>query len=424
MSALQEVNSQGRLDNALHCAASKNSFQNEIVSSFENSHEFNNNPLKVIFDNIPNKLQKIPRWVICKADKAPMQAHGVAKKINLKDESSWSTFSQAENRYNQGGFFGVGIVLNGDGLVGIDIDNCVTNGVPSKASLVVMEAIGCSYIELSPSGTGLRGFGYSKAPEGAVGIFMGIQVELYMDKRYLTVTGHSLGNAELGEAPGFEQAVSEIKGHRGKIASISSDSSIPSVTSVPSVTSDSSVSSVTSVSSVAQITIPDSLIPTGPGQRNRGIFQVARWLKGKFPGVKREDFKAVVYQWFLKALPYITTKDFGITWADFINSYDKVKHPHGATLAEVIKNLPPVPVNSPAFGQFGPKGDFLLQVCLGLQEKAGAEPFFLTSRTAGYCMDLAHTKAASLLRAFVNVGALVIVIPHTTKKGARYRLKL
>ena len=418
MSDLQEVNSQGRLDNALHCAASNNSLQNGIARSFENPHEFNSTPLKVIFENIPNKLQKIPRWVICKADKAPVQAHGVAKKINLKDESSWGTFSQAQNRYNQGGFFGVGIVLNGDGLVGIDIDNCVTNGVPSKASLVVMEAIGCSYIELSPSGTGLRGFGYSNAPEGAVGIFMGIQVELYMDKRYLTVTGHSLGNAELGEVPGFEQAVSEIKGHRGRIASISSDSSIPSVTS------DSSVSSVTSVSSVAQITIPDSLIPTGPGQRNKVLFEVARWLKGKFPGVKRDEFKDVVYRWFLIALPYITTKDFEIAWADFINAYDKVKYPHGATLAEVMKNLPLVPVNSPAFGQFGPKGDFLLQVCLGLQKRAGAEPFLFTSRGAGDCLKLHYTNAASLLRAFVNVGALVIVIPHTTKKGTRYRLKL
>jgi len=347
-----------------------------------------------------------------------VQAHGITKKINLKDESSWGSFSQAENRYNQGDFFGVGIVLNGDGLVGIDIDNCVTDGVPSKASLDVMEAIGCRYIELSPSGTGLRGFGYSKAPEGAVGIFMGIQVELYMEKRYLTVTGHSLENAELGEAPGFEQAVYEIKGPRGRIASISSDSSVPSVSS------DSSVSSVTSVSSVAQITIPNRLIPTRPGQRNRAIFELARWLKGQFPGLKREEFKDVVYQWFLLALPYITTKDFGITWSDFINGYDKVKYPYGATLAEVMKNLPPTPVNSPAFGQFGPNGDFLLQISRGLQEKAGAEPFLLSSRTAGYCLGLHYTNAASLLRAFVNVGALVIVIPHTTKKGARYRLKL
>lgn len=418
MSALQEVNSQGRLDNALHCAASKNSLQNEIVSLFENSHEFNNNPLKVIFDNIPNKLQKIPRWVICKADKAPMQAHGVAKKINLKDESSWSTFSQAENRYNQGGFFGVGIVLNGDGLVGVDIDNCVTNGVPSKASLVVMEAIGCSYIELSPSGTGLRGFGYSKAPEGAVGIFMGIQVELYMDKRYLTVTGHSLGNAELGEAPGFEQAVSEIKGHRGRIASISSDSSIPSVTSVPS------VSSVTSVSSVALIPIPDRLIPTSEGTRHRLLFQLARWAKGMFPGATFDQLKMLAYQWYLKALPNIETKDFGITLAEFVNALSNVKYPAGALLDEITNDLPSAPVNSPAFDQFGPKGNLLLQICLALNKTTGAEPFFLTSRAAGYCLGLHHTNAASLLKAFVNVGALEIVTAHTTTKGTRYRLKL
>lgn len=61
----------------------------------------------------------------------------------------------------------------------------MTAGEPAPAALGLLDRVGCKYIELSPSGTGLRGFGYGDNITGRRGQLDGVNVELYASKRYL-----------------------------------------------------------------------------------------------------------------------------------------------------------------------------------------------------------------------------------------------
>src|SRR5690606_4010765 len=155
--------------------------------------------LKPEFDRIPRALVELPRWVTWAGKKVPFDPSVPNTPASVTDPDTWGTFDTARNAYDEGGRDGVGIVLNGDGLVGIDLDNCVKHGKPDPQALALLERIGSRYIEFSPSGRGLRGFGYSAPPKRCKGVIEGISVELYATARYLTVTGHALNDGPIAE---------------------------------------------------------------------------------------------------------------------------------------------------------------------------------------------------------------------------------
>jgi primase-polymerase (primpol)-like protein len=108
------------------------------------------------FDNIPIELRKIQRWVTWNAEGKPGQK---PRKVpyapdrpntcaSSTDPTTWGSFAQAEGSYLDGNRTGVGIVLNGDGLVGVDIDHCVVDGKPSIESMAMLSKLGAGYIEM------------------------------------------------------------------------------------------------------------------------------------------------------------------------------------------------------------------------------------------------------------------------------------
>lgn len=121
-------------------------------------------PLAVKLANIPPELQRRPRWVVWKyvdGKKIPFNArrHAQASSTNL---GTWSDYPTAVASYQAGGYAGIGIVLNGaDRLAGVDIDGCVVDGVPSPEAMALLASLDARYIEVSPSGKGLRAFGYA-----------------------------------------------------------------------------------------------------------------------------------------------------------------------------------------------------------------------------------------------------------------------
>lgn len=144
-------------------------------------------------DYIPAKLKAIPRWLVWKLEeragkstKVPYQADGRPAKVN--DPATWTSYESALSAYQGGGFSGLGIVLtDSDELVGIDLDNCLnpdTGELNDEAAAIV--AMLPTYCEVSPSGRGLRLFGFGTLPPG--GRRKGA-VEIYSAGRYLTVTG-------------------------------------------------------------------------------------------------------------------------------------------------------------------------------------------------------------------------------------------
>jgi len=176
------------------------------------------------FDNIPDELKKLPRWMLWRAEstngekpkKIPycpilMNAWG-----SSTDPDTWGTFAQAEAAFEEGARTGVGFVLNDDGVVGIDIDQCVVDGQPVTAAMTLMHDLGVEYIEFSPSGTGLRGFGYAeKLEKGVNGNYNGLKVELYSGRRFLTVTGHALKSGPVARLNGFTDLADKVRGSKG-----------------------------------------------------------------------------------------------------------------------------------------------------------------------------------------------------------------
>lgn len=88
-------------------------------------------------------------------------------------------------------------IVGADGLVGIDIDDCIDeHGVISPESMEIIEAVN-SYTEMSPSGAGVKIYAWGVKPEWAgstVEDAAGFsKLEIYDDVRFFCVTGRHLG---------------------------------------------------------------------------------------------------------------------------------------------------------------------------------------------------------------------------------------
>lgn len=158
------------------------------------------------YDNIPNELKQLDRWVVWREGKIPYDAKALNSRASSTNPETWASFDEATTAYEEcDQALGIGFVLNGDGLVGVDLDHVVNDGVPEPAALELLEQLNCAYIGLSPSGTGLRAFGYSvPLLQGVKGQYNGMAVELYSSQRYLTITDQALKLGPLTELTHFE----------------------------------------------------------------------------------------------------------------------------------------------------------------------------------------------------------------------------
>ena len=358
--------------------------------------------LQPIFKNFPKELQRHDQWVVWKGKKIPYDPTRLNSKANVNDPYSWGSFIQADAAYSEGGWLGVGFVLTGNGIAGVDIDKCVIDGEPKKEALQLLADLDAAYIEFSPSGNGLRAFGFSnQSITGVRGQLDGLSVELYNKGRYLTLTGHVIKNEPFRVLTGFAALAEKIR--RRPTEDTESNSSVSSVGE--------------------HFVFPVSTVPTGIGQRHRAVFELARWLKGTEPNATRERQQAVVKVWHTLHLQVIGTKEFPATWADFRNAWERVTQPYGATLAICLSTLPTAP-NIAALSDYGPKAIHLAQICLALQARTGDSPFFLSSRVAGQLIGSHFTDAATLLRCFVNEGWLVLVKAGAGSRASRYKLNI
>src|SRR5262249_6218652 len=123
---------------------------------------------------LPQELIRRHRWVCWKTDlrngkptKVPINPHTGAL-ASIVDSYARSDFPTALRAHQQFQCDGVGIVLNGDGLVAIDLDHCVewSGGIfqiePRAAEII--RAVN-SYSEFSPSRTGVHIFAFGSLPK-------------------------------------------------------------------------------------------------------------------------------------------------------------------------------------------------------------------------------------------------------------------
>ena len=117
---------------------------------------------KRVVEGVPAELRERDRW-IRHQQKRPMAVGGWWASVT--DPSCWSSYEDAADSPHGDG---LGFVLNGDGIVCIDLDDCVVDGVPNAEARALIRSLPKTYVEFSPSGRGLHIWGFASLDAGHV----------------------------------------------------------------------------------------------------------------------------------------------------------------------------------------------------------------------------------------------------------------
>lgn len=148
-----------------------------------------------MLENIPPQLQELDRWVV-RRGKVPYQSLHPSRNASNKKPEHWSSFEEAIAAEDSG----VGLVMTGLHettleIFAVDIDHCISDeGLLNAAATQLVRDLQI-YWETSPSGRGLRGFGFGVFP-GKSFLNHAEGVEMYNGDapRFLTVTGNVWGD--------------------------------------------------------------------------------------------------------------------------------------------------------------------------------------------------------------------------------------
>ena len=183
-----------------------NTNHNTIIQNGQGVDLGENPVVRVRRENIPQELRDMPNWVLWHykendeghdVGKIPLQPNNRA--ASCSDPDTWSTFGAVWRTYSDGERFdGVSFALDGEGIIGIDLDAVVDvrtgslrpwpdepeyDGLPSPDE--ILRSID-SYAEVSPGGHGLRIFARGELPWSR---YKKGHFEIYNDRKFLTVTG-------------------------------------------------------------------------------------------------------------------------------------------------------------------------------------------------------------------------------------------
>ena len=137
---------------------------------------------------VPPEMRELPQWVVHDKNKIPYNPQS-QKRAKAGRPETWDTFKNAANSI-KAPYVGIRFELNGNGIIGIDIDHCIDSetGKATPFAQGIIDYLD-SYTEYSPSGTGIHIFITGVIPsDGRKRSDLGL--EMYQSRRYLTVTGN------------------------------------------------------------------------------------------------------------------------------------------------------------------------------------------------------------------------------------------
>lgn len=136
---------------------------------------------------MPAAMTRRRQWVRHTDRKVPLAVNGSrTAPASSTDASTWSTYRTAD-RSSAGA--GLGFVLTAeDRLVCIDLDHAIEGGRLLPWARKIVDRLPATYIEVSPSGSGLHIWGYGEVGRGRRLRRGGTAVEVYDRGRYITVT--------------------------------------------------------------------------------------------------------------------------------------------------------------------------------------------------------------------------------------------
>jgi putative DNA primase/helicase len=163
-------------------------------------------PLRVSIDPIPHQLRTLKQWVAWYYRYEPLRTGEktwqtvlidphTGKFASTKKPETWGTLDAAHQHYQRSQDDGISFVLTPQiGLVGVALDHCRdpdSRDIAPWAQAIVDRLR--TYVEVSPLGTGLRVWlEGTKPPNGRKKGDIEMYDRTYIDRRYVTVTGHHL----------------------------------------------------------------------------------------------------------------------------------------------------------------------------------------------------------------------------------------
>lgn len=151
------------------------------------------------------------------ADKKPAKVPSNGQsQIRTSSPSDWLTWGRARAHYEPdiaGRWFGLGVLMSSlSGVVGVDVDKCLDDGEVKASAAEVVDAIVAmgSYIEVSPSGTGLRAFVFGALPDGCREKIRDVEIYGPASTRYLTVTGQPWSRVGARSVVGNQRAIDDF----------------------------------------------------------------------------------------------------------------------------------------------------------------------------------------------------------------------
>jgi putative DNA primase/helicase len=156
---------------------------------------------------VPDDLAERDQWLLWRREtvagreaKVPYSVRGHrASSTNPRD---WAEFPSAlaEWRRRPERYAGLGFVFSpDDSFVGIDLDDCLdSDSAPKAWAQGIVARFSDTYMEISPSGKGLKIWANGRLPASVGGVRIGDgQIEMYDRGRYFTVTGGVFRGAPL-----------------------------------------------------------------------------------------------------------------------------------------------------------------------------------------------------------------------------------
>jgi hypothetical protein len=140
-------------------------------------------------------------------------------------------------------------------------------------------------------------------------------------------------------------------------------------------------------------------LPSGEGQRNKCLWELARQLKRLNPNAGAAELKGILRDWHRLALPIIRTKPFDETWVDFTRAWERATHPAGCgRWADAVAIADSGRVLSRAAEYDTEPFQRLVRLCAALDQVHGGGRFFLGCRRAAEYLGVAHRTAAGILK--------------------------
>lgn len=204
------------------------------------------------FDAIPEFLRQEKLWGAWPAE--PNSKGGISKRpvgtsgypVATNKTQGWDSFDNARSFYESnkgkilpdmnGPISGVGLcLLSSSSLVVIDLDHAINpdGTIAQWAEPIINELAEITYCEISPSGTGIHAWLYGKKRGAKCKGGPGNNLEIYDNRRFMTVTGYKLDGCQDTAASGemaqamIDRVISYIEMSKKKISTGERDGVTP-----------------------------------------------------------------------------------------------------------------------------------------------------------------------------------------------------